>query len=137
MRLMICVVVIVLFSTSVFAGKGSYIDHHLSRMPNAKPVLSTLKGSKLKTPIRITTTQGLVKYFGKKQAKAIGAKINLKRQFILLFARRGSGKDQLNYTTHKSNPPQYSFSHSPGRTRDVKQHANVYVVGLKAKWKGP
>lgn len=75
-----------------------------------------------------------MKIFGKEQAQKIEKRVDFKRQLVVVFAWKGSGQDQLNYTILKSNPPQYSFTIVKGRTKNLKQHVHVYAIGLENKW---
>lgn len=135
MRLTICLLVIALLSVSTFAAKKALVCPPLVKLTDFKPNQSVFKDAKRNAPIQIKTTDDVVKYFGKEQAKAIGKKVDLKHQTILVFAWRGSGQDQLQYTILKSNPPQYDFYITPGRTRDLRPHVHVYAVREDIKWK--
>lgn len=134
MRFAICFVSFACFSASVLAAEDAYAFVDVAQLPDVEPNQSAFEDGKETFPIQIKSAEGLVKYFGNDQGKTIGKKIDWQRQQILVFAWRGSSKDHLYYTILKSNPPQYVFYRARGETRDLKQHAYVYVVGLSTKW---
>ncbi len=105
------------------------------RLGKVKPNRSAFEDGKQHFPIQVRTREGLVKYFGDKQAKMITKHVDLKHAIVLVFAWQGSGKDGLYYDILKSNPPQYVFHRARGNTRDVRPHAHVYVVGTTTKWR--
>ena len=101
---------------------------------DVKPNQAVFKDAKRNAPIEIKTADGLAKYFDKDQVAAITKQVNFERRVVLIFAWRGSGKDELSYTILKSCPPQLVFHVIPGRTRDLRPHVHVYAVPIDVKW---
>ena len=66
--------------------------------------------------------------------KNLKKKVDFSKQTVLLFAWRGSGQDRIEYTVAESFPEQVHFSYRPGRTRDLRSHAKVYVLRSNVKW---
>lgn len=101
---------------------------------DVKPNQAVFKDAKRNAPIEIKTADGLAKYFDKKQVAAITKQVDFKREVMLIFAWRGSGQDELQYTILKSMPPQLVFRVIPGRTRDLRPHVHVYAVPTDVRW---
>ena len=63
------------------------------------------------------------------------AQVDFEKQLVLLFAWRGSGQDQLEYTVAESYPEQVTFRYVPGRTRDLRPHVSIYALRKNVTWK--
>ena len=60
--------------------------------------------------------------------------VDFAKQFVLLFAWRGSGQDRLDAAVAESYPEQIFFSYAPGRTRDLQEHVRVFALRSNVKW---
>ena len=99
-----------------------------------KPQSSIFKNSNFNKPIVVKSKEEAAKHFGKEGVAALVKAVDFKKQFVLVFAWRGSGGDQLNYTVAESFPEQISFSRQFGRTRDLRSHAKVFALRSNVKW---
>ena len=99
-----------------------------------KPESSIFKNSNFNKPIVVKSKEDAAKHFGKEAVATLVKAVDFKKQFVLIFAWRGSGGDQLNYTVAESFPEQISFSRKFGRTRDLRSHAKVFALRSNVKW---
>jgi len=100
----------------------------------AKPESSIFKNSNFNKPIVVKSKEEAAKHFGKEAVAALVKAVDFKKQFVLVFAWRGSGGDQLNYSVAESFPEQIFFSRKFGRTRDLRSHAKVFALRSNVKW---
>jgi hypothetical protein len=85
-------------------------------------------------PTKITNEDELKKAVGEEVAKA--AKVDFKKEKLLLFRWAGSGQDKLSHTAEaKEGKTTVSFSLTPGRTKDLRQHAHLFAVPVDAECK--
>jgi len=99
-----------------------------------KPQSSIFKNSNFNKPIVVKSKEEATKLFGKEAVATLVKAVDFKKQFVLVFAWRGSGGDRLNYTVAESFPEQISFSRQFGRTRDLRSHAKVFALRSNVKW---
>ena len=99
-----------------------------------KPESSIFKNSNFNKPIVVKSKEEAAKHFGKKAVASLVKAVDFKKQIVLVFAWRGSGGDQLNYTVAESFPEQITFSRQFGRTRDLRPHAKVFALRSNVKW---
>jgi hypothetical protein len=64
--------------------------------------------------------------------RPLSHEVDFSQQVLLVFAWRGSGQDRLEYQVHSSPPGVVAFLFSPGRTRDLREHQQVFV--LRSDW---
>ena len=95
---------------------------------------SVFKNSTFNKPVVVKSKEEAAKYFGKEALAKLVKAVDFKKQIVLVFAWRGSGGDQLNYTVAESFPEQISFSRQFGRTRDLRGHAKVFALRSNVKW---
>jgi len=90
-------------------------------------------------PQVIRSDEDAAKHFDKEGLAALGKKVDLKKQIVLIFAWRGSGQDKLSYTVAESFPEQITFSLKPGATDDLREHVQVFALRSNVKWgvRGP
>ena len=100
----------------------------------AKPDSSIFKNSNFNKPIVVKSKEEAAKHLSKEATAALVKAVDFKKQVVLVFAWRGSGGDQLNYTVAKSFPEQISFSRQFGRTHDLRSHVKVFALRSNVKW---
>ena len=100
----------------------------------AAPDRIVFKNSNFNKPIVVKSKEEAAKHFGKKAVASLVKTVDFKKQLMLVFAWRGSGGDQLNYTVAESFPEQISFSRQFGRTRDLRSHTKVFALRSNVKW---
>jgi hypothetical protein len=104
------------------------------------PEKSVFEGSMWNKPIVVKSKDDAAKHFGKDELATLEKEVDFKKQFVLIFAWRGSGGDKLSYTVAESFPEQIFFSLKPGVTDDLRSHTHVYALRSNVKWsagKGP
>ena len=99
-----------------------------------EPQSSIFKNSNFNKPIVVKSKEEATKLFGKEAVATLVKAVDFKKQFVLVFAWRGSGGDRLNYTVAESFPEQIAFSRQFGRTRDLRSHAKVFALRSNVKW---
>ena len=92
------------------------------------PESSVFKGSAWDKPIVIKSSQDAARHFSKDSLKTLETAVDFDKQFVLVFAWRGSGGDKLSYSVAESFPEQVRFSLKRGRTRDLRPHTKVYAL---------
>ena len=95
---------------------------------NVTPAKSVFKNAGWNKPIVITSDKEAAQHFSKVAIKTIKTTVDFEKQFVLIFAWRGSGGDRLSYSVAESYPEQISFSLKRGRTRDLRPHVKVYAL---------
>jgi hypothetical protein len=85
-------------------------------------------------PQVIRSDEDAAKHFDKEGLAALGKKVDLKKQIVLIFAWKGSGQDRLSYTVAESFPEQIAFSLKPGATDDLREHVHVFALRSNVKW---
>jgi hypothetical protein len=100
----------------------------------ATPEKSVFKNSAWDKPIVIKSQDEAAKHFGKDALEVIGAKVDFKKQIVLVFAWQGSGGDKLEYKILESFPEQIPFSLRPGVTDDLRSHSRVFALRSNVKW---
>ena len=100
----------------------------------ASPVNIAFKNSAFNKPIVVKSKEEATKLFGKEAVATLVKAVDFKKQFVLVFAWRGSGGDRLNYTVAESFPEQITFSRQFGRTRDLRPHSKVFALRSNVKW---
>ncbi len=99
------------------------------------PEKAALKNSVWDKPIAIKSNEEAAKYFSKDQLKTLAKTVNFKKQFVLVFAWRGSGQDKLIANVLESFPEQIRFLRTPGKTRDLRSHTKVYALRSNVRWR--
>ena len=89
------------------------------------------------TPILVQSSQEAEPYFERRELARLLEQVDFKKQFVLVYAWRGSGQDRLEYDVAESYPEQIVFRYTPGRTRDLRPHSRVYVLRSNVRWTTP
>ena len=92
------------------------------------------KAASRKKPLIIRSEKDAAKHFSKKALAKLKKQVDFKRQFVLVFAWRGSGQDRLRYDVAESFPEQIVFRFKRGRTRDLRPHLYVFALRSNVKW---
>lgn len=100
----------------------------------AVPEQGVFKDFSWNKPIVIKSNEEAAKYFSEDALKALIKSVDFKRQFVLVFAWRGSGQDKLSYSVAESYPEQIVFSRKRGITQDLRSHTNTYALRSNVKW---
>jgi hypothetical protein len=86
-------------------------------------------------PTKITTEKELEKSIADKDTRAKVLKgVDLKKEYLLLFAWGGSNGDRLSFTVSKDGK-EVTFKHTPGLDSDLRPHAKLYALPKNAKYK--
>jgi hypothetical protein len=102
---------------------------------DVQPEPSVFRAAKRGEPLVLKSADDLAKHFSKESAEKLLAQLDLEKQFVLLFAWRGSGQDRLSYEVLESFPEQIVFELTPGRTRDLRPHVHIFALRNNVRWK--
>jgi hypothetical protein len=116
----------------------------LAAVANAQPPITTIQDAKPKPtvfdasrwdkPLLIKSQQDAAKHFAGDDLARLNKQVDFEKQFVLLFAWKGSGQDRLDVAVAESYPEQIMFKFKPGRTRDLREHIHVYALRSNVKW---
>lgn len=95
---------------------------------------SIFEAASVKKPLVIRGADAARGHFDDAQFKKLAEKVDFSQQIVLVFAWRGSGQDRLESRVAESFPEQVTFSLVPGRTKDLRQHVEVYALRSNVKW---
>jgi len=132
-HLLSSLVCLLLMTATVSATSVSQIKP-IQDLAGAKPNLAFLNDAGWDAPIVLRNKKDLARYFAKDELDKMMAKVDLKKQVVLIFAWRGSGGDRLSYDVLESFPEQIVFKLKPGRTKDLPQHVHVFALQSNVKW---
>ncbi len=79
-------------------------------------------------PTLLRSAADAAKVFDKDALAALTKQVDFKKQFVIVFAWRGSGGDKLEFTIAESFPEQIAFSLKPGLTDDIHPHVQVFAL---------
>lgn len=91
----------------------------------------------LDRPTKITTQEELKSAIPDADTRAaLLKKVDLKKEYLLLFAWSGSGGDRVSLKVGKGKSgPEAVFSYARGRTRDLRQHAKLFAIPAKTTYR--
>lgn len=101
-------------------------------VPPKKDVFTKSSATK---PLVLKTRKEAAKVFDKEALAKLEKKVNFKHQIVLVFAWRGSGRDDLLLGVEESYPESVHFDYERGRTRDLRPHIKVYALRNNVTWK--
>jgi hypothetical protein len=85
-------------------------------------------------PTVLRSVEDAAKFFDAEALASLKKKVDFKKQFVLLFAWKGSGGDRLNFAIAESFPEQIFFSRKPGATDDFRSHVHVFALRSNVRW---
>lgn len=91
--------------------------------------------SSAKKPVVLRTEKEAAEHFDEVSLVELLRQADFARQFVLVFAWRGSGQDRLEYAVAELNPEEIQFTYRPGRTRDLRQHVRVFALPANLTWR--
>jgi hypothetical protein len=86
-------------------------------------------------PIEIKSAEEAAKFFKDEALAQALAKVDFAKQYVLIFAWKGSGQDRLVSRVAESYPEQAFFELERGRTRDLRPHVRIYALRSNVTWK--
>jgi hypothetical protein len=106
----------------------------IASIDDVKPQLLAFEAAKRDAPLVIRTKDEAAKYFDEDALARLNEEVDFEKQFVLVFAWRGSGQDRVTHAVAESFPEQIFFTLTPGRTKDLRQHVHVYALRSNVKW---
>ena len=107
----------------------------IKAITDPKPSAAVFKAARWKKPLVIESAEAAAEYYAEKALAELKAKVDFKRQTLLIFAWRGSGRDRLTYAVAESYPEQVFFTLRRGRTRDLRRHLRVFALRSNVRWR--
>jgi hypothetical protein len=90
------------------------------------------EASSVRRPLVISSVQEAAIYLPAQELARLSHEVDFFQQVLLVFAWRGSGQDRLMYQVHSSPPGVVAFLFSSGRTRELREHQQVF--DLRSHW---
>ncbi len=106
----------------------------ITELDRVRPKRSVWKDSTWKRPFVLKSARQAAEFFDDDQLANLLRQVDFSKQFVLLFAWRGSGQDRLEVEVAESYPEQIRFLHKPGRTRDLVEHVRAYALRANVTW---
>lgn len=125
---------LVLVSTSV-ATHGQVPLSPIQVIKDVQPLAIAFEKASRDKPIVIRSKQAALKVFSAEEAAKLAKMVDFEQQHVLVFAWRGSGQDNIEYSVLESFPEQVVFKFKPGRTRDYRPHTRVYALRSNVRWR--
>jgi hypothetical protein len=122
----------IFFAAAAFAADP--VIPPIKALTDIKTTDAVFKDSSAKKPIVIKTAEEAKKYFAAEQVAELQKKADFKQQMLLIFAWQGSGQDKITYAIAESYPEQIFFTYEMGRTRDLRQHQQLYLLRTNVTW---
>ncbi len=104
-------------------------------LDRVRPRRSVWEGATWRKPIVLKSAKDAADHFEADALADLLRQVDFGKQFVLLFAWRGSGQDRLEVEVTESDPEQITFIHQPGRTRDLVAHARAYALRSNVTWR--
>lgn len=98
------------------------------------PLPAVFEAASRTAPLVLRSADDAARHFTAAGAAALAKQVDFARQFVLVFAWRGSGQDRLDAAVAESYPEQIFFTHRPGRTRDLREHVRVFALRRNVAW---
>ena len=124
-----------LVAVAAFAAEPEAKLPPIKAIRDPKPSSAVFKAASWKKPLVIDSAEAAAEYYGEKALAELKEKVDFKRQTLLIFAWRGSGRDRLTYAVAESYPEQVFFTFRRGRTRDLRRHLHVFALRSNVKWR--
>jgi hypothetical protein len=86
-------------------------------------------------PVVIRSQGEAAHHFGADERAKLVRLVDFSRQFILVFAWRGSGQDRMDAAVAESFPEKVFFRHLPGMTRDLRPHVRIFALRNGVTWR--
>jgi hypothetical protein len=131
-RCLIGAIVAILFGTVAFGADPTIPP--ITALTGIKPTEAVFKDASAKKPLVIKSAEEAGKYFAAEQLSELQKKADFKQQMLLIFAWQGSGQDKISYAVAESYPEQIFFTYEMGRTRDLRQHQQLYLLRTNVTW---
>jgi hypothetical protein len=106
----------------------------LQELKDLTPKDTVFAASGATKPITLKTATDAATYFAPAELAKLTKQVDFNSQIVLLFAWQGSGQDKLDYTIAESFPEQIKFTFTPGRTKDLRQHIQIYALRNNVTW---
>lgn len=106
----------------------------IEQLGKTVPKRSVFDGASVKKPLVLKSQKEAAGHFDADELAKLVKQADFDKQFVLLFAWRGSGQDKLDAAVAESYPEQIFFGYTPGRTRDLREHVRVFALRSNVRW---
>ena len=126
-------ILLLVFASAAFGEPDPKLPP-IKAVNDVKPKASVYEAARWDKPIDIRSKKEAAKHFAAADLATLMKSVDFEQQIVLVFAWRGSGQDRLEFVVAESYPEQVFFTLKPGRTRDLRSHAHVYVLRSNVVW---
>lgn len=133
-RTCVLMVVVLLLTSGAIAAEPDAKIPPIQKIDGIQPKQSIFEVARQKEPLVIRTAEDARAHFDDANLKALAEKVDFAQQIVLVFAWRGSGQDRLDSQVAESYPEQITFRLTPGRTKDLRPHVEIYALRSNVKW---
>ena len=123
-----------LIASGLICSSAVAADEPIMAVKGVQPKATVFEAAKRDAPAVLRGADEAAKYFDDEALAALKKQVDFEKQVVLVFAWRGSGQDRLTYAVAESFPEQIFFTVKPGRTRDLREHVQVYALRANVKW---
>lgn len=119
------------------AGPESQRISEIVQLEMLKTTDAVFGAAKRFQPILLKTRQQAEPYFQPQSLKFLDQRVDFNKQYVLVFAWRGSGQDRLTHEVSANSgegEAKIEFLLIPGRTRDLRSHVSVFAVRNDVIW---
>lgn len=102
---------------------------------DTQPTPAAFRSAPPTKPVVLKSVKDAAKYFDKANLARLQKQVDFKQQTVLVFAWRGSSRDQFGYHVAESYPEQIHFDYKRGLTDDLKHHVHVFALRANVKWR--
>lgn len=127
-------VAVLLLTAGVSAAEPDAKVPPIQKIEGVQPKQNIFEAARLKEPLVIRRVEEARAHFDDANLKALADKVDFAQQIVLVFAWRGSGQDRLDSLVAESYPEQITFRLTPGRTKDLRPHIEIYALRSNVKW---
>ncbi len=131
----LCIALMFCLFTSMAAADQDSDLPPIKAVKDAKPQASAFDAASRDKPLVIRSEDDAAKHFSEDDLAMLKNQVDFDKQFVLVFAWKGSGQDRLDYEVLESFPEQIVFKYKPGLTRDLRPHVHTYVLRSNVKWR--
>jgi hypothetical protein len=106
----------------------------ITTLQDATPKPGVFDAASRNKPLVIRSEKDAAQHLAGEDLARLNKQVDFEKQFVLVFAWKGSGQDRLDVAVAESYPEQIMFKYTLGRTRDLRPHIYVYALRSNVTW---
>ncbi len=124
---------LVLTLLSLLFATSGWADPPIKKVGGLQLKTAAFDVARAENPLVIQSAAKAATYFDARNLATLKNEVDFSKQQVILFAWRGSGQDRIEFVVLESFPEQIRFSYQRGRTKDFRQHVQVFIVRSNVK----